>query len=94
MASIGFGAVLIILQACAAVGVNWAVFVSTTAIFTQLNASSKAVRLVAEADIQASGLDWSMLRPTMIYGTPADRNMIRLLQWLEPLPQLPILGKG
>ena len=34
VASIGFGAVPSILQACAAVGVSRAVFVSTTAIFT------------------------------------------------------------
>ena len=94
VASIGFGAVPSILQACEAVGVSRAVFVSTTAIFTKLNAGSKAVRLAAEADIQASGLNWTILRPTMIYGTPADRNMIRLLQWLERWPLLPIFGKG
>ena len=94
VASIGFGAVPSILQACEAVGVSRAVFVSTTAIFTKLNAGSKAVRLAAEADIQASGLNWTILRPTMIYGTPADRNMIRLLQWLERWPLLPIFGTG
>ena len=94
VASIGFGAVPSILQACEAVGVSRAVFVSTTAIFTKLNAGSKAVRLAAEADVQASGLNWTILRPTMIYGTPADRNMIRLLQWLERWPLLPIFGKG
>jgi uncharacterized protein YbjT (DUF2867 family) len=94
VASIGFGAVPSILQACAVVGVNRAVFVSTTAIFTQLNAGSKAVRLAAEADIQASALDWTILRPTMIYGTPADRNMIRLIQWLNRWPFLPVFGKG
>lgn len=30
----------------------------------------------------------------MIYGTPADRNMIRLIQWLSRWPFLPVFGKG
>jgi nucleoside-diphosphate-sugar epimerase len=94
VASIGFGAAPAILQACALAGVQRAVFVSTTAIFTQLNAGSKAVRQAAEAAITASGLDTTILRPTMIYGTPADRNMIRLVRWLDRWPLLPVFGDG
>ena len=49
---------------------NRAVFVSTTAIL-QLNAGSKTVRQAAEAAILASGLETTILRPTMIYGLQA-----------------------
>jgi nucleoside-diphosphate-sugar epimerase len=94
VASIGFGAAPAILQACHSAGVSRAVFVSTTAIFTQLNAGSKTVRQVAEAAILASGLECTILRPTMIYGTPGDRNMIRLVQWINRWPVLPVFGNG
>ena len=94
VASIGFGAAPSILEACRSAGVRRAVFVSTTAIFTQLNADSKVVRQAAEAAITSSGLDVTILRPTMIYGTPGDRNMIRLVRWLNRLPLLPVFGNG
>ena len=94
VASIGFGAAPSILEACRYVAVRRVVFVSTTAIFTQLNAGSKVVRKAAEEAIMASNLETTILRPTMIYGTPADRNMIRLIQWLERWPFLPVFGDG
>ena len=94
VASIGFGAAPFIVQACGIAGVKRVVFVSTTAIFTQLNAGSKVVRKAAEAVITNSHLDFTILRPTMIYGTPGDRNMIRLVRWLDRLPVLPVFGNG
>jgi len=94
VASIGFGAAPAILEACSAADVRRAVFVSTTAIFTQLNAGSKVVRQAAEVAITSSELDTTILRPTMIYGTPGDRNMIRLVCWLNRWPVLPMFGNG
>ncbi len=94
VASIGFGTAPSILEACRSAGVGRAVFVSTTAIFTQLNAGSKAVRLAAEASINSSSLETTILRPTMIYGTPADRNIIRLVRWLDRWSMLPVFGNG
>ena len=46
--SLGFGHAPGIVRAVAAPGVRRAVFVSTTAIFTTLNAPSKSVRMAAE----------------------------------------------
>jgi nucleoside-diphosphate-sugar epimerase len=94
VASIGFGAAPIIVQACENTGINRAVFVSTTAIFTNLNAKSKSVRQAAEKAITSSKLDYTILRPTMIYGTPDDRNMIRLLRLIQKSPIIPVLGTG
>lgn len=94
VASIGFGAAPTILEACRTASVRRVVFVSTTAIFTQLNAGSKSVRQAAEAAITSSGLETTILRPTMIYGTPGDRNMIRLVRWLNRWPVLPVFGSG
>ncbi|MGK7874591.1 MAG: SDR family oxidoreductase [Xenococcaceae cyanobacterium] len=94
VASIGFGAGPKIVKACQESGIERAVFVSTTAIFTKLNAKSKAVRQAAEAAIRESDLNYTILRPTMIYGTPGDRNMIRLLRLIERSSIIPIPCSG
>ena len=82
LASLGFGHAPPIVAAAAGAGLRRGVFVSTTAVATGLPARSKAVRLAAEATIRSSGLAWTILRPTMIYGAPGDRNMSRLLALL------------
>lgn len=94
LASLGFGHAPGIVAATQRSGVTRAVFVSTTAIFTQLNAPSKQVRLTAEQEIRASELDWTIIRPTMIYGTLGDRNMARLLWLLRKSPVIPLPGRG
>jgi uncharacterized protein YbjT (DUF2867 family) len=94
IASLGFGHADSILRSAKEAGVKRGIFISTTAIFTQLNAGSKSVRLAAEEAIQASGLDYTILRPTMIYGSPRDRNMWRLIRLLRLSPMMPIFGDG
>jgi nucleoside-diphosphate-sugar epimerase len=93
-ASMGFGHVPRLVPQLASAGVSRAVFLSTTAIFTSLPSPSRAVRLEAEAAVQRSGLDWTILRPTMIYGTRRDRNISRLLRALKRWPVFPVCGNG
>ena len=92
LASLGFGHAPTIVSAAEEAGIERAIFVSTTAIFTNLNAPSKAVRVAAEDAIRSSNLRWTILRPTMIYGTPRDRNMWRLLRALRRTPLVPLPG--
>ncbi len=94
VASLGFGHVDGILCAAKEAGIRRAIFISTTAIYTQLNASSKNIRLAAERSIQTSELNYTILRPTMIYGSPRDRNMWRLIRFLQVSPIMPVFGDG
>lgn len=94
IASLGFGHVEMIVENAQLAGIQRAVFISTTAIFTQLNAASKTTRLAAEGVIQRSRLDYTILRPTMIYGSPRDRNIWRLIKLIRSSPIIPIFGKG
>ncbi len=94
VASIGFGHGPGVVRVAEKAGVKRAIFVSTTAIFTQLNARSKTVRIAAEEAIRASSLDWTILRPTMIYGTYRDRNICRLIHYVRRFPLLPVFGSG
>lgn len=94
VASLGFGHADLLVRAAERAGIERAVFVSTTAIFTQLNARSKTVRIAAEGTIRASALRWTILRPTMIYGSGRDRNICRLIKFLRCSPVLPVFGPG
>jgi nucleoside-diphosphate-sugar epimerase len=106
LASLGFGHAPAVVRAAGRAGLDRAVFVSTTAVMTTLPARSRAVRLAAEDEIRGSGLSWTILRPTMIYGAAGDRNLSRLLELLAlparltrhpriPVPLvLPVPGGG
>ncbi len=94
IASLGFGHADSIITATKNAHIKRAIFISTTAIFTQLNAKSKKVRVAAELTIESSGLDYTILRPTMIYGSERDRNMWRLIRLMKQSPIIPIVGSG
>src|SRR5215475_8279022 len=94
IASLGFGHAEPIIRAAQNAGIQRSIFISTTAIFTQLNVKSKKVRVAAELAIETSGLQYTILRPTMIYGSPRDRNMWRLIRFMKYSPIIPIFGDG
>jgi len=94
IASLGFGHADSIISAAQNAGIKRAIFISTSAIFTQLNAKSKKVRVAAELAIETSGLDYTILRPTMIYGSARDRNMWRLIRLMRYSPFVPTFGDG
>ncbi|HXW88646.1 MAG TPA: NAD(P)H-binding protein [Streptosporangiaceae bacterium] len=94
LASLGHGHGPAIVSAAEEAGILRAVFVSTTAVTTTLHPPTKQVRLAAEQQIRGSVLDWTILRPTMIYGDAGDRNLSRLLNLLCRAPVLPMPGTG
>jgi nucleoside-diphosphate-sugar epimerase len=83
-----------IVRACRAVGIKRAIFVSSTSIFTTIDAVSKRAKLAAEAEVLDSSLAYTILRPTMIYGGVDDRNMIRLIRFLRRYPVIAVPGNG
>lgn len=93
-ASMGFGHIPAFVRQLEAGGITRAVFVSTTAIFTSLPSRSRALRLQAEELVHHSGLEWTILRPTMIYGNRRDRNISRLLRFLKRSPVFPLCGNA
>ena len=94
IASIGFGSASKIVKSCENAHIKRVIFISSTSIFTKLNAKSKKIRVNAEKSIINSNLNWTIFRPTMIFGSPKDRNMIKLINWIDKVPFIPIFGKG
>jgi nucleoside-diphosphate-sugar epimerase len=93
-ASIGFGHAQNIVAAAEQLCFKHCVFFSTTAIFTSLSAQTKSIRLKAEESIIQSSLNYTIVRPTMIYGSRRDRNMVKLIKCVRWLPIIPIFGSG
>jgi nucleoside-diphosphate-sugar epimerase len=94
IASLGFGHAKGIIDTAVDCELDRALFISTTALFTQLPAPTKRIREDAEKHITESCLNWTILRPTMIYGDVDDRNMFRLLEFLKKSPIVPVPGDG
>jgi uncharacterized protein YbjT (DUF2867 family) len=51
-------------------------------------------KLEMEEVVRSSGLSWTIVRPTMIYGSERDKNIHRLLRFLDRLPIFPMFGPG
>jgi nucleoside-diphosphate-sugar epimerase len=83
-----------IVKAAGEAGVRRVLVIGSTSIFTRLHAKSKGRKTEAERIVRESGLDFTILRPTMIYGTHEDRNMCRLVVYLSSHRFLPVFGTG
>ncbi len=46
------------------------------------------------AYFQEQGIRYCFIRPTMIFGTPTDRNISQFIRWFQKLPVFPIVNKG
>lgn len=47
-----------------------------------------------EERVRESGLEWTIVRPAMIYGSERDHNIHHLLRFLDRSPVFPIFGPG
>ena len=83
-----------LIKACKESNIKQGIFISSTSIFTKLNAKSKVTKLKREKAIKESGIPYTIIRPTMIYGIKNDGNMCRLIKYLKKFPVMPIFGSG
>jgi uncharacterized protein YbjT (DUF2867 family) len=82
-----------VLEAMRRAGVERLVTVSSTSVHSRFSFRS-APRLVNEALLVESGLRWTVVRPSMIYGSELDHNMHKLLRFLDRSPVFPLFGSG
>lgn len=74
-------------------GVGRVIAVSSTSALSAYPSRS-GPKLEMEAVVRDSGLEWTVIRPAMIYGSERDRNMHRLLRFLDRSPVFPMFGPG
>ncbi|MFH1761342.1 MAG: NAD-dependent epimerase/dehydratase family protein [bacterium] len=83
-----------LLRACVKAGVKRIIFVSSLNVsLERLNAYADSKRMAEEA-VRDSGLQWVILRPSLVYGRN-DRNIIGgLISVIRKSPLLPVIGSG
>ena len=74
-------------------GVERLVAVGSTSIHSAYAFRSNP-KLEMEEVVRSSGLSWTIARPTMIYGSERDKNIHRLLRFLDRWPVFPMFGPG
>ena len=83
-----------IVEACRLAEVKRLIVISSTRKFTKFpDAISQAVEQ-GEYFVTNSGLDWTLLRPSMIYGDHRDQNLAGLVQRIKRWPVFPLTGGG
>jgi uncharacterized protein YbjT (DUF2867 family) len=80
-----------VLEGCA--GMKRLIAVSSTSFYSQRSSIAGDIR-AAEGAIERSGVPYTILRPTMIYGTLEDRNISRLIRLVAKASVVPLPGGG
>ena len=82
-----------VISAMRRAGAGRLVIVSSTSAHSRFEHRS-GPRLRNEALVRESGLSWTIVRPSMIYGCELDKNIRRLLLFLDRFPAYPVFGPG
>ncbi len=80
-----------VLEGCR--GMKRLIAVSSTRVYSKTWDRAKEIE-EAERAIARSGVSYTILRPTMIYGTPEDRNISKLIRLVAKYGVVPLPGGG
>jgi nucleoside-diphosphate-sugar epimerase len=64
-------------------GLKRVVFISSTTVLVPVETEIKKAKIESEEWIKSSGLDYTILRPSMIYGGVGDNNFSKMLSFIE-----------
>lgn len=83
-----------IVPLCRKAGVSRAIFMSSTRRFTKFPCPTATEVMEGEEIIRKSGLNYTILRPSMIYGGARDNNMTKLVHQVRHHFIFPLFGGG
>jgi uncharacterized protein YbjT (DUF2867 family) len=82
-----------VLEAARRAGSSRLVVVGSTSAHSAYSFRSNP-KLRMEELVRGSGLAYTIVRPSMIYGSEVDKNVARLLRFLDRSPVFPMFGSG
>ncbi|MGH3086630.1 MAG: NAD-dependent epimerase/dehydratase family protein [Rubrobacteraceae bacterium] len=82
-----------VVSAMRGAGVGRLLVVSSTSARSRFEFRS-GPKLAMEELVKESGLEWTIVRPAMIYGSELDKNVHKLLRFLDRSPVFPMFGTG
>jgi nucleoside-diphosphate-sugar epimerase len=74
-------------------GMKRLIAVSSTRVFSKTWERAREIE-AAESAIERSGVPYTILRPTMIYGNSGDRNISKFIRLVRKSPVVPLPGGG
>jgi len=83
-----------VIEACAENDVGRFVFVSTQSATEQNSSSYGKTKLEAERIVAASGVAFTILRPSTVYGPGARGLFAKMGRYVAALPLIPVIGDG
>ena len=75
-------------------GVRRLILVHTTGIYSKYKQAGETYRKIdayVTNTCHDAGILLTLLRPTMVYGNPTDRNVIKFIQMVDRLPVMPVV---
>jgi nucleoside-diphosphate-sugar epimerase len=93
---IHYKATVELLRQCARLNVKRFIYLSANGVEKGLNMPYMRTKALAEQAVLSSGLSWTILRPSVVYGGAQGRdNFVAMLSdVVRKAPMLPILGNG
>ncbi|WP_419795820.1 NAD(P)-dependent oxidoreductase [Staphylococcus equorum] len=75
--------------------VNWVIAIHTTGRYSQFKTASEEYIEIEDKLLNLRNeINITILRPTMIYGSSRDRNMYKLIKFIDKSPIFPVFGNG
>ena len=75
-------------------GVQKIVYLSSYDVTSDTKTMYSKSKLMAEKEIISSGLDYVILRPTVIYGGRKDPSLSKIVKHIRKFPVVPVIGNG
>lgn len=91
----GIGKSLELVKAAAVNGVKRLVLVHTTGIYSKYKAAGEGYRQIDAAIktlCEENDIGLTILRPTMIYGTLGDQNIVKFIKMVDKLSPMPVVN--
>lgn len=82
-----------VVSACQQAGVKRYLHMSANGTRKDAVSAYHQTKYLAEEEVRASSLDWTIFRPSLIYG-PGDQFITMLVKMLTQLPVMPVIGDG
>ena len=82
-----------LIEACKAMGVKRYMHMSALGVDSGLDTGYYNSKLEAEKIVRESGLDWTIYRPSVIFGR-GDKFAYEFAGWMKSKRPIPVIGKG
>ena len=82
------------LKTAARAGLKRVIFISSTTVLIPLESRIKSQKIKSENLIKKSGLDYTILRPSMIYGSEDDPNFSKMIKFIKDKGFFMTFGSG